>query len=193
MTAGAVRLTWNNERSSCSRAQCSYLYVTSVWNTTNDLFLKKMMKKQKQKSLVCKWSMKPTTSNPILFELGSDAFILGTETEWGGCGWVGQYGAKPSPLRSHVPPPSTCLPLPPLKDNVCVGLSAVQHHARLWILPLAASLFDFSGKLVWIEAGGFLKAEISAPASSLHLATQGALHSLSLSAINCASAEMIYF
>lgn len=48
--------------------------------------------------------------------------------------------------RLHPPPP----------DNVCIGLSAAQRHAQLWILPLAASLFDFSRRLAWIEAGGFL-------------------------------------
>lgn len=144
MTARAVCLTWNNECWNYGQSRCcaavAYLWVTSAWNKTNNL--KWVEEKPKKKP-----SLRKVESRyyPTLFVIRSEAFRQGTKVDISG-------------VQSHRPYIHVHLPCPPssnpvsLPDNACIRLPAKTSHARLWILPLAASLFDFSRRLPWIEA-----------------------------------------
>lgn len=177
---------------------CSYLYVTSVWNKTNDFLIRKKRRKNNNKNtnLAYEWSMNPITSNPVLSEVGHEALIWVLRQNEGG--WVGfGRGWSHHPCRSHVftdRHPTTHIP---------------QHHHRIRLCRIVCSAAScqaldpaISSILVWfqreagVDRGRRLPLSWVFPpmlANSLHLAAQGALRSLSLSAINCASAEMIYF
>ena len=151
MTAGAVCLSWNNERSNCSRTHCyvgyTYLDVTSVWDKTNDFLTHKGRQKQQQKYSM--WMECKTQEHQTQCCLKLEArYSLGTEAEWGvGGGWVCR-------TRSHSPCVLTCPLTEPLQPPTLMTASVLDCLQRciLWIRPLVASLFDSSRKQAWAEA-----------------------------------------